>query len=294
MQPSADLAAPHDAVLNLKQAALRLGVHYMTAYRYVHRGLLPARKVGSAWAVDPADVEAFLASRRDLASPHPPSTVGARNEAGARVDWAARLRPPLLAGNEVVAWDVIVDALDSGVTPQQCYVDLIAGCLAAIGDDVAHGRATFADQYLSTATAQRLVSRLGVRFRRRGRSQGTVVLGAPVGEHHALPIALVADLVRLAGFTVLELGANVPAEAFVVAADRADRLVTVGIGVTSVANLDEAAAVVGAVRAAHPDVPIMVGGQAVRSPEVAALVGVDAWAPDGEAVVAVVEELARR
>ena len=36
---------------------------------------------------------------------------------------------------------------------------------------------------------------------------GTVVFGAPTGELHSLPISIAADLVRLAGFDVLELGA---------------------------------------------------------------------------------------
>lgn len=291
-------AAPKLTSLNLKEVARQLGVHYMTAYRYVHRGLLPARKEGQGWIVDPVDLEAFRASREALdvapAAVAPSALPGDEDAPTGRIDWRARLRVPLLAGNEVVAWDVTVAALDAGMTPQRCYLDLIAGTVALIGEDVATGRAAIADQYLATATAQRVGARLGTRFRRRGPSRGTVVLGAPTGERHALPIAIVADVIRLAGFTVLELGADVPAEAFVTAAERAERLVAVGIGVTGIDHIEEAAMVVDAVRTAHPGVPIMVGGQAVRSPEIAALVGVDAWAPDGDAVVSAIEELAAR
>ena len=34
--------------LGLRECAERLGVHYMTAYRYVRTGMLPATKVGAA------------------------------------------------------------------------------------------------------------------------------------------------------------------------------------------------------------------------------------------------------
>jgi len=42
--------------MTLQEAAERLGVHYMTAYRYVRTGKLPAEKVGVHWMVDRTDV----------------------------------------------------------------------------------------------------------------------------------------------------------------------------------------------------------------------------------------------
>jgi methanogenic corrinoid protein MtbC1 len=164
--------------------------------------------------------------------------------------------------------------------------------MADVGDGVAAGRLAIADQYVATATAQRIGARIGARFRRRGRSRGTVVLGAPTGERHALPIAVVADLVRLAGFAVVELGADVPPEAFGLAVRRAADPIAVGIGVTGVDHLDAARATIARVRADAPGVPVLIGGQAVRNPEVAGLVGVAVWAADGAELVAAVEALA--
>ena len=42
--------------LTLQQAADKLGVHYMTVYRYVRTGKLPATRVGGGWQVDPDDL----------------------------------------------------------------------------------------------------------------------------------------------------------------------------------------------------------------------------------------------
>src|SRR6478736_4594242 len=45
--------------LNLKEVAAALGVHYMTAYRYVRTGRLDAEKVGTAWVVRPEALGRF-------------------------------------------------------------------------------------------------------------------------------------------------------------------------------------------------------------------------------------------
>ena len=49
-----------NADLNLKQVAAELGVHYMTAYRYVRTGRLVARRVGTGWIVATEDLQEFI------------------------------------------------------------------------------------------------------------------------------------------------------------------------------------------------------------------------------------------
>src|SRR4051794_21172576 len=49
-----------DNRLSLTEVAERLGVHYMTVYRYVRPGRLPAARVRRTWEVDPAALDAFL------------------------------------------------------------------------------------------------------------------------------------------------------------------------------------------------------------------------------------------
>ena len=273
--------------LNLKQVAARLGVHYMTAYRYVRTGRLAATKVGAGWVVDVGDLDRFVADG--------PEGEGATS--AATVDWRARLRDQLLLGDEPAAWRVVEQALASGRSATECYLDLVAGALAEIGEASPDGVSEVDDPvgpFLATATATRLVARLGARFRRPGRRRGTVVFGAPEGEQHHLPIAIVADLVRMEGFTCLELGADVPAAAFAAAAERTDDVVAVGIGVTRVENLGAVEATVAAVRAVAPDVAVVLGGQGVRNREVAELLGATGWAPDGAGAVDLLVRLAEQ
>jgi excisionase family DNA binding protein len=271
--------------VTLKKAASILGVHYMTAYRYVRQGRLAAWRDGTEWRISLSAIESFVAGAPS-ADLHPASAL---DSAAA---WRDRMESCLLASDETSAWRVIETALSAGHDPAFCYLDMIAAALSSIGDRWAAGEIDVADQHLATAVAVRLVSRLGARFRRPGRSRGTVVFGAPRGEMHILPIAIVADLVRLQRYDVLELGADVPAEAFVVSAARTPRLLCVGIGITQLELLDTVQEVVDAVRAVNADVPIIVGGLATKGLGRTALRGVTAVVDGGRDAIAVIESFA--
>ncbi len=278
---------PAPSPLNLKQAAARLDVHYMTAYRYVRQGRLAATRAGTQWLVTKSAIDEFVARR------------GSRTVAGSSapddqfVDWSGRLTACLLAGDDPAARRTVDAALASGHPVEFCYVDVLAAALASIAVRWEAGEVSVADQHIAAAVANRVVAHLGVLARRPGRSRGTVVFGAPTGEVLSLPISIAADLVRLAGFDVLELGANVPPEAFALAAQRASRLVAIGIGITGAESLPAAQAAIDVVRQVDPDVPIVVGGQAAITVCGARLTGVTAWATNGPQAVTIIDSLAK-
>ncbi len=264
-----DPAAP----LNLKQVAQILDVHYMTAYRYVRSGRLGARREGTAWVVDRVDLDRFRNEHLAAAGTSPEA-----------VDWIERLRGRLAVGDQTGAWSTVQAALVAGWEPEQVLVDLISEAVRRTDDD-----ANPAASHLAVTTATRTVALVAARFRRRGRSRGTVVLGSPIGEGHTLGLAVVADVLRLRNFDVLDLGSSVPPEAFASAAEMADRLVAVALGVTRVECLDAVAVVADAIRSVSGEVPVLVGGRAVASPELAELTGGTAWAADAASMAALVE-----
>lgn len=272
---------PEPELLNLKEVARLLDLHYMTVYRHVRHGRLPAERVGSMWFVRRSDAEGF--ARGDAGS-HP----------GGAVDWCERLVAPLMAGDEVGAWTVVRDALSGGHEFASVHLDVVAGALGRIGLAVAEGRASSVDERIAVATATRLVARLGGQFARRGRRRGTIVLAGPSGEHHGLPLALVANLVRHAGFAVLELGTDTPPVDLIDAVRRTDDLVAVGIGVTTTERLHAAIDLIRAVRTTHPLVPVLLGGQAVRNTEIAELAGATHWSAGPDLVDTLAELAAAR
>ena len=128
---------------NLKQVAAELGVHYMTAYRYVRTGRLHAEKVGTGWVVQAEDLQRFL----DEAD-------GPSFEADdGRTAWHLRLADALVTGDEPAAWRVIEQALASGRSPTQCYLEVLSGALAEIGSPAPEDDTS--QEFLATATATR-------------------------------------------------------------------------------------------------------------------------------------------
>jgi excisionase family DNA binding protein len=267
--------------ISLREAARQLGVHYMTAYRYVRTGKLPAHRDGQEWMIDPGD----LSLLRDQA----PALPGER----ARTDRVPILMARMTAGDEAGAWRVIDDALASGMDVTGVYLDLLVPVLRGVGAAWAEGTITIAGEHRASAVAQRIIGRLGPRFARRGRKRGTVVVGGPAGEHHSLPGAIISDLLRGQGFDVIDLGADTPAASFAETALQADRLVAVVLGVTAPGLDDSVRSAVAALGDAAITAPVLAGGAAVTGAGHARELGADSWTgPDGRAVLAAVDRAA--
>lgn len=278
-------------LISLQDAADVLGVHYMTAYRYVRTGRLAAVKEGAEWRVDPADLEGLEVGRRsrgaaDATPSAAPATPTVRQ-------WTAeplRLAGRLIEGDEPGTWQLIEDALTAGATPESVYTELLVPAMAEVGDRWARGDATIADEHTATVTVQRLVGRLGPSFARRGRKRGTVVLGAAPGDSHGLTVSLLADPLRGRGFGVIDLGANVPIEAWLDAVRGAERLKAVGISVIA-PGLDTVVAATTAALHETTDVPIVLGGRGISDEAHARALGADGWAPTHELAVELFEHL---
>jgi excisionase family DNA binding protein len=254
--------------VTLQEAAEFLGVHYMTAYRYVRLGTLQAHKSGNVWRVRRDDLETFRAAVPAAGVARPPAP------------WAERLESRLLAGDGGGAWGVVEAALASGGDPRSIYLDVITPAMVSIGERWEKGELDIAMEHRASGVAHRLVGRLGPRFTRRGRTLGTVLVGAPAGEHHSLPVSMVADLIRLEGYEVSDLGADTPPASFAMAAAGLDRLVAVGISVTSPMNLGSARDTIVLLRDQLNNVPVMVGGNAIQSDDMRLDLGADLWVRD--------------
>lgn len=277
--------------MSLTEAAAHLGVHYMTAYRYVRTGRLDATKVDGEWQVDAAAVAALMAERRDRPRP---STSGPDRAGRRRVEYGRRIEPRLIAGDEAGAWSVVDGALAAGLTPSEIHLQVLSPALARIGERWAAGDLSIAEEHRATAVTMRIIGRLGPRFSRPGRTKGTVVIGGPSGDQHALPSAMVADLLRGEGYSVIDLGPNSPPDSFVDAARSAERLVAVGVSATT---SDNDAAIAAVVDAVHTGVgcPVLVGGGAVaHHPRADAAFGADAVTTDVQEMFAVLDRLRTR
>jgi excisionase family DNA binding protein len=268
--------------ISLQEAARRLGVHYMTAYRYVRTGRLPAVREGPNWSIDLADLDAMREPGRTP-----------RGTGSVRAEGSTQLAARMVAGDEAGAWNTVEAALASSLQPADVYHDLLLPALHDIGTAWAEGRLTVADEHGATVVAHRIIGRLGPRFVRRGRKRGSVVLGAAPGDEHALACAIVADLLREARFEPVDLGANVPAASFLDAARNANRLVEVMIAATVPGHDRAIRASIRMLRDGGIVAPILVGGAAIEDEAHARRLGADAWSGrDARSAIAAVEAYA--
>ena len=197
----------------------------------------------------------------------------------------------LLAGDANLAEIVAVEAVESGMSVADLYVDVIAPALEQIGHRWATGEMTIADEHLATGIAHDvmgLVSRTATAFPRRSRER--ILLAAIGGEGHITGLRMIGDLAESRGFDVRYLGAALPIEtiAGIVAKHTPD---LIGLSVTMAGHgarlagaLDEIA------ESGHVPRAILVGGHAVPEP-----LKTDPrvrYAEDAREAIALIEELA--
>jgi excisionase family DNA binding protein len=283
-----------DTDLTLQEAAERLGVHYMTAYRYVRLGVLPARKVAGSWRIAAADV-ARVNEQGVRAHPAPVGAAPTSASSGARrrAPWSERLEARLVAGDGAGSWSVVETAMAGGSTIDEIYLDVIAPAMRRIGQRWADGELDISVEHRATGITFRLMGRLGPRLARRGRTRGAVVVGAPEGERHSLPTAMLADLVRSDGWDVSDVGADLPTESFLRSVLDTPDVVAVGVSVTLDEHLPAATELLAALRAGLPHVVLAVGGGAIGSAEQAAAMGAE-WVESPAAFRALLNTLDQR
>jgi len=259
--------------MTLQEAADKLGVHYMTVYRYVRLGRLPARKADGVWEIDAADLEGL---RRG----HDRSVRPKRS-----ADWVSRLVARLLEGDEAGAWGVVEGALVSGTAPAEVYTEVLGPALFIVGEKWHEGVITVAQEHLATSVALRIIGRMGPRFARKGRTKGTVVVTTPPAERHMIPSLMLSDFLRGAGLEVIDLGADVPVDALSEILVGVDNLVAVCVSSTRSGAERAIRRVVKTVRKAVPDVPVFVGGASVPDAPFADSMGANGWASTGPEAV---------
>jgi len=270
-------------LISLQEAADRLGVHYMTVYRYVRTGRLPARRVRGQWQVDPSDLPAVAATAGS------PGRLSADGRGIARTELRRRLADRLVAGDEPGSWAVVEAALASGATPEEVVVEVVGTAMRTVGDRWQTGELTVDDEHRASSVVIRLVGRLGPIVARRGPKRGTIVIGTPPGERHGLPTALATNVLRGRGYDVVDLGADVPVEAFAAAVEKAAGPLAAAIGVTGGDHDRGVRAVIRAIHQTAPDVPVFVGGAGVADAAHADRLGARWAGKDATALAAAVE-----
>jgi MerR family transcriptional regulator, light-induced transcriptional regulator len=171
----------------------------------------------------------------------------------------------LLSGDEIAAETAIRDAMDASLTTAEIDEEIIAPALWLVGELWERGEITVADEHLATEISMRVVA-LQREAQRVVLSRGDhgVLLAAPAGELHVVALRMIANLLLDAGYEVLMLGADVPADALAASARRHEPDV-IRISATMQGGDDQVTITMNAVQRAWPRAGFVIGGPAVVS-----------------------------
>ena len=200
----------------------------------------------------------------------------------------AALTAAVEAGNRAAAAELTQQALDDGVGPAE-VLGAMTAAMDVVGRKFQEGD-LFVPEMLIAARAMKagtailepalLAAGVAPEF--------TAVVGTVEGDLHDIGKNLVGMMWKGAGFEVVDLGVNVPAERFAAAAVE-HRAHIVGLSALLTTTMPSMRAAVEAVRASGSGAKVVIGG-APTTPEFAAQIGADGFAPDAGAAV----DLARR
>ncbi|GHH42565.1 cobalamin B12-binding domain-containing protein [Streptomyces candidus] len=194
-------------------------------------------------------------------------------------EWAEQLWNAVSVADERAATAVVARALDEGVGPESVLLDVIAVVQARVGVEWAANRIGVAQEHAATAINERAVAALGTHPAARATPSGRrITVACADGEWHALPARLLAEVLKLRGWQVDYLGAQVPAP-HLIAHLHTTHAEAVALSGSIATRLPTAHAAITACQAIG--VPVLAGGAAF-GPEgrYATLLGADAWAPD--------------
>ena len=274
-------------ILTLHEVAEMLGVHYMTVYRYVHEGHLPATKNGHGWVVQASDVRDFKRGANQAVSP----VDGGKKAA----PWSARMLALLIDGNERGVVKLMESVLRSGNDLYFVYLDVLVPAMNAIGMKWSAGEIDVFIEHRASGIASRSAAQIGARFSKRGVHKGTVLIGSPNGEHHVLGSQLLGDLISMEGWKVDNLGGDVPAESFACAAMQISDVVAVCIASTMSETLPAMSKSISKIKkVSNSSISCFAGGAAVLGLEHAKKLGADYWAGCPRTLMPLLQEHAFR
>lgn len=199
----------------------------------------------------------------------------------------ARYLRVLGGGDEYEAVELVTGLLEDGVPAQRIMMDLIAPVQAQVGELWAANEWSVAREHAATAISERAVAAVAARTNVRP-VRGRITVACVDGEWHALPVRILAEVLRLDGWRVDFLGANVPGPHLVTHLHQTGPD-AVALSCMLPTRLPRAHAAITACRAA--ETPVIAGGRGFGVDGRHALrLGADAWAAGAEEAAALLAQ----
>ncbi len=196
-------------------------------------------------------------------------------------------------GKVKVVADLVKEALAEGATAQEILNEGMIKAMAAVGEAFKNDEIFVPEMLMAARAMKAEVEVLTPHLKEVGAEPiGKVIIGTVAGDLHDIGKNLVAMMIEGAGFDVLDLGVDVPAEKFVEAINANPDAQILALSSLLTTTLPASKATIEAVVAAglRDKVKIMVGGAPVTQ-EFADEVGADGYAEDAASAAELAKSL---
>jgi methanogenic corrinoid protein MtbC1 len=198
--------------------------------------------------------------------------------------------PPQLRGLDG-ALELTVKLLENGVAPQQILENALVPAMERVGKKFSENK-IFVPQMLMSAKAMGASMIQLKPFFSSGeiKAKGTFIIGTVKGDLHDIGKNLVAMMVEGAGWTVIDLGVDVPSSRYIEALKNNPGAVVAlsALLTTTMVNMSE---IVTDIKAEIPGTQVFIGGAPVNH-DFCKKIGADFYAPDPSGVVEHLNKLA--
>jgi 5-methyltetrahydrofolate--homocysteine methyltransferase len=200
------------------------------------------------------------------------------------------VRESVLQGDAPRLVRLVTELLDRGEDPIVINEERLVPALEEVGERF-EKKSVFLPQVVGAAEAVRAAFEV-IRARlpeEEGAGKGTILLASVEGDIHDLGKNILKALIENYGFRVADLGINVPADQ-IVERCRAGGIDLVGLSALMTTTLPAMERSIAGLKREFPSLPVVVGG-AVLTPEYAARIGADGYAPDASRGVKLIRSL---
>ena len=186
--------------------------------------------------------------------------------------------------------EAIQEALDGGLAPLD-VLGAMTGAMDSVGEKFQKNEIYVPEMLVAAKTMQRGVNALKpVLGGDSVGKYGKYIIGTVAGDLHDIGKNLVAMMIESAGFEIIDLGVDVPAEKFVETLKANPDCKMVGLSALLTTTMDAMAATCEAIHAYDPSVKVMIGGAPITQ-AFADQIGAQGYSDNAAAAAVMAKEL---
>jgi len=202
------------------------------------------------------------------------------------------IQQAIISGDPSGAKEQTEQALVDGITAQELINQAVVPAMAEVGILFERGEYYLPEMMISALATKQIMGLIRPLLAESGvQPVARVVLGTVQGDMHDIGKNIVGMMLEGAGFSVIDIGVDVPPEAFVTAIKDSGAEI-VGISALLTTTMTGIPVIIRAIKEAglRDQVKILVGGAPITA-EFAAEVGADGFAPDASSAARRAKEL---